>query len=166
MKNLNEKGFGIVEVILVSAIMAIVFLGIMSYLNSYSRLTAINKMETEALYYARSSLEQARAVRDENSDINYTYGWDVMYGLDFASTSHYNFQISGLGWIPVVGDKIIEGYTIWVTLESVYRDVNDDIDLVAGVLDDNSIKVISHVSYFSRGEAKEIILFEYLTNFK
>jgi len=166
MKNLNEKGFGMIEVILVSSIMVIVFLAIMSYLSCYFKLTSINKTETEALYYARSSLEQARAVRDENSDANYTYGWDVLYDLDFASTSHYNFQISGLSWTPVVGDKIIERYTIWVTLESVYRDVNDDIDLVAGVLDNNSIKVISHVSYSFRGEAKEIILFEYLTNFK
>lgn len=166
MKNLKEKGFGIIEVLLVSAIMATVFLGIMSYLNSYSKLTAINKMETEALYHARSSLEQARAVRDENSGTDYIYGWNILDGLDFAPTSHYNFQLSGSSWIPVVGDKIIDRYTIWITLDPVYRDVNDDIDLVGGVLDNNSMKVISHVSFFSRGETKEIILFEYLTNFK
>ena len=166
MTNLSEKGFGMVEIIIVSAILALVSFGAVSYLNSYSKLGAINKMQTEALYYARSSLEQARAVRDENSVDDRSYGWNVLDGLSFAPTSHYNFQLSGSGWAPVIGDRVNEGYTIWVTFASVNRDVNDDIVLSGGILDDNSIKVTSHVSFQIRGESKEVELFEYLTNIK
>lgn len=160
MNNLNEKGFGIVEVILVSSILSIVFLAIVGYLVSFSRLTSINRMELEALYHARSSLEQARAVRDGSN------GWDILSNLDFSPTSHYNFQISGSSWVPVTGDKIIEKYTIWVVLDPVFRDINDDINLVGGTQDSNSMKVTTHVSFYAGGEAKEIELFEYLTNFR
>ncbi|MBU3965536.1 hypothetical protein KKA96_04130, partial [Patescibacteria group bacterium] len=64
LTQLTTKGFGLIEIILVVAVGAGVFLSIEQYLSLSLKATAQNITRVEAMYLAESSLEQARAIRD------------------------------------------------------------------------------------------------------
>ncbi len=160
MKNINEKGFGIIEVLVASTISIIVLLGIASYLNYAMKASAEGKNKVEALYHAKSLIEQARAVRDEDWDNISTLTKDVNYNFQESATSPKK-------WIAALGQRTIEEYTVQIVFSQVNRDAtSSDIVSSGGSLDDNTIKATSTVTYSSRNGAKQVSLFEYLTNYQ
>jgi len=158
MNNLKQNGFGLVEIIIVTSLSFIVLLGVTSYLNSSLKIASEGVNKVEALSYARSSLEQARALRDAD--------WSNISGLTLDSNYYFD-EVGSIpdAWVSVLGQKTIGKYTIWVVPSSVLRDGNDDIAL-AGTIDPKTIKITSSVSYYSSGSLKQIDLFAYLTNFR
>lgn len=163
MDNFKQKGFGLIEIILAATIAIVVFLSVESYLNFSLKVAAEDVSQTEALYLAKSLLEQARGVRDEND------GWENNIS-SLALDSPYYFQASGTSpekWAPVSGNQTVGKYTIWFDVSSVERDAgNGNIVASGGVIDGNTLKFTSHVSWSERSGAKHIDLFEYLTNFR
>lgn len=159
MNNLNQKGFGLIEIVLVATIAIVVLLSVAEYLNYSLKIASMDISQTEALYFAKSSLEQARAVRDEN--------WANISALVKGDEYHFEADISNpQKWVSVSGTKIVGKYTAWIVSSDVYRDVNDDIVSAGGSLDANTIKITSSVTYLTREGTKQIDLYEYLTNFK
>lgn len=157
MKNINEKGFGIIEVLVASTISIVVLLGIANYLNYAMKVSAEGSRKVEALYHAKSLIEQSRAFRDED--------WDILW--DLTKDANYYFKQSATTpkkWVEVSGQRIFEGYTMQVVFSSVNRDLNDDIVSTGGGGDDNTIKVTSTVTYSTRDGTGQVELFEYLTN--
>ncbi|MCK5475962.1 MAG: hypothetical protein KAI71_05285 [Candidatus Pacebacteria bacterium] len=157
MKNINEKGFGIIEVLVASTISIVVLLGIASYLNYAMKVSAEGTKKVEALYHAKSLIEQSRAFRDED--------WDVLWAL--TKDANYHFDQSATTpekWVAVLGQGTFGEYTMQVVFSKVERDLNDDIVLTGGSGDDNTIKVTSTVTYSTRDGTGQVELFEYLTN--
>ena len=157
MKNINEKGFGIVEVLVASTISIIILLGIASYLNYAMKVSAEGAKKVEALYYTKSLIEQARAARDEDWDNISTLTKDVSYNFQESATSPKK-------WVAVLGQRTFGEYTAQIVFSEVNRDINDDIVSVGGSPDSNTIKAASTVTYLTRDGTKQIDLFEYLTN--
>ncbi len=171
-KNQKRKnGYGIVEILVVLSIGMILFLSVSSFLNLSLKIVMDDVKKTEALSLARSSLEQARAVRDEDQidPADPKLGWTNLSGLTFGS--HYHFSPTGPvpeKWAAVAGDGIVGKYTAWVITSQVARDNagRGDIVSVGGMIDPDTIKITSNVSYAAYGGTKTITLYEYLTNFK
>ena len=171
MNNFNQKGFGLVEIIIAATIGMIILLSVAAYLNFSLKIAAEDINRAEALYFAKSSLEQARSVRDEGDYENKNYGYENLYSLTFGDQYYFKADTSGpKKWISVPGSNTIGRYTVWVVLSDVYRDkdvgVYKDIVSSAGTLDSETLKITSSVSYQTRDGIKQIDLHEYLTNFK
>ena len=127
MNNFKQDGFGLIEVIIVATIGVIVFLSSASCLNSFLGITMLNIDKTEALFLTKSSLEQARALRDED--------WTNISGL--VSGNLYYFESDGGSpekWIAQAGTKSENKYIIWVVVSEVQRDGNDDL-VESGAID-------------------------------
>lgn len=157
--NITEKGFGLIEIIVVVSIGIITFLSIENFLNFSLRTAKDDTAQMEAVFLARASLEQARSVRDEN--------WTNLSSLTLGS--NYSFAenaLSPVGWMTQSGSVAVGKYTVWFNLSSVQRDASSDIVTSGGTVDPNTLKVDSYVSWPSSGGTKQISLTEYLTNFK
>ena len=158
MNNFNQKGFGLVEIIIAATIGMIVLLSVAAYLNFSLKIAAEDINRTEALYLAKSSMEQARSLRDEDwTNINTLARGDKHYFKAYTSDPKK--------WISATGSNVIGRYTAWVVLSDVYRDANHDIVSSAGALDTETLKITSSVSYPTRDGIKQVDLHEYLTNF-
>ncbi|MCK5084992.1 MAG: prepilin-type N-terminal cleavage/methylation domain-containing protein [Candidatus Pacebacteria bacterium] len=162
MNNFDQKGFGLVEIIIAATIGTIVFLSAILYLNFSLKIVAEDINRAEALYFAKSSLEQARSVRDED--------WTNINAL--VKGSEYYFEADASDpkkWIPVFGSKTIGRYTVQIVSSDVYRVLDGGIykDIVSsgGALDVETLKITSSVSYQTKNGIKQIELHEYLTNF-
>ena len=157
MDNSKQNGYGLIEIIIVSSIGIIVFLSVSVFLNSFLRIAIHNINTTEALFLAKSSLEQARAIRDED--------WANISSLNIDDSYHFDSdEASPEKWEAQLGTKSENKYTIWITVSEVQRDGDDDIVLVGGT-DDNTLKITSNVSWPTPNGMEQISLFGYLTNF-
>ena len=158
MNNFNQKGFGLVEIIIASTIGMIILLSVAAYLNFSLKIAAEDVNRAEALYFAKSSLEQARSIRDED--------WTNINTLAMGDEYHFKANDSNpKKWISEDGSNTIGRYTIWVVLSDVYRDINYDIVSTGVTPDTETLKITSSVSYPTRDGIKQIDLHEYLTNF-
>lgn len=172
MSNSKQNGYGLIEIIIVASIGMMVFLGVSGCLNTFLKITIQNVNTTEALFLAKSSLEQARAVRDEGNEGAGVLGWINIIGLDATDLDTGNpfyFESDGGSppkWVSQPGTKSVDKYTVWITVSRVQRDGNSDIVSSGGTNDDNTLKITSNVSWLTEHGTKQISLFEYLTNFR
>jgi len=158
----------LIEIIVAATVGIAILLAAATYLNFSLRVAAEDINQVEALYFAKSSLEQARAVRDEEYSGNKNYGYENLYSLTFGNPYHFEADISiPPKWIAVSGSETIGRYAIQFIVSDVYRDaISDDIVSSGGVLDPEILKITSNVSYATRGGIKQIGIYEYLANFK
>ena len=168
MNDSNQKGFGLIEIIVAIAISIVVFVPVVLYLNFSLKIAAEDVSRVEALYLAKSSLEQARSIRDED--------WANLSVL--TENSAYHFDPNPLipipnsptprKWVSDTGSNTVGGYTVWVILSSVHRDsaTHDIVTPFAGSYEDiKTLKITANVSYMTRNGERQIKLHEYLTNF-
>lgn len=161
IKNIGKKGFGLIEILLVVGVGMGTFLGIEQYLNLSLRAATQDSRQTEALYWVKSNLEQARAVRDDEN------GWTLISGL--TAGNQYSFLPDASAPQKLItqnGTKIEGKYTVWITTSAVERDASDNIVSTGGTVDPNTLKINSNVSWLENGATKQISFSEYLTNFK
>lgn len=155
----KKNGFGLIEIILVIGVGMATFLSVEQYLNLSLKAAIQDSYQTEALYWAKSNLEQARAVRDED--------WALLSTLTIGN--QYNFIANGATpekWIAQMGTRNEGRYTVWFTVSQVQRDANSDIVAIGGFADPNTFKITSNVSWLENGAAKQTGISEYLVNFK
>ena len=157
INNSDQKGFGLIEMIVAIAIGIVVFVPIVLYLNFSLKIAAEDVSRVEALYLAKSSLEQARSIRDED--------WANINVLTIGDSYYFEPNISSpKGWVSSTGSDTIGKYTVWVVSSKVYRDGSYNI-VPAGNYDPETLKITASVSYMTRNGERQINLHEYLTNF-
>ena len=159
MNSSKQNGYGLIEIIIAITVGMMVFLSVSEYLNSFLKVSIKNINTTEALFLAKSSLEQARAVRDED--------WVNISSLNPGDS--YCFNSDGASpekWVSQAGTKSEDKYTIWIVVSEVERDGNDDIVSAGTYTDENTFKITSNVSWPIASGTEQISLFEYLTNFR
>lgn len=159
--NSGQKGFGLIEIILIAGIGVIVFLGFEQYLNLSLKSVQQDKRNTEALYLAGSLLEQSRAVRDE--------AWANISSPVADADGKYHFSTPGTSpdkWTTAAGAITSGQYTMWVKNYQVERDVNKNIVSSGGVVDSNTLKVTATVSWSDITGTKEVNISEYLANYQ
>jgi Tfp pilus assembly protein PilV len=155
----KKTGFGLIEILLVVSVGMATFLGVEQYLILSLRAASQDVHQTEALYWAKSNLEQARVIRDED--------WALISGLTVGNQYSFLPNASTPQELTTQSGTKIEGiYTVWITTSQVQRDASDDIVTVGGVVDPNTLKINSTVSWLESGALKQVTISEYLVNFK
>jgi len=160
MNDSNQKGFGLIEIIVAIAIGIVIFVPVVSYLNFSLKIAAEDVNRVEALYLAKSSLERARSIRDED--------WTNIDALVEGNAYYFKPDLSDPeGWISDTGSETVGRYTVWVVSSAVHRDStsHDIVTPPSGALDPKTLKITANVSYMTRDGARQINLHEYLTNF-
>ena len=153
----NNKGVGLLEILIVTAIIGVGFLAIISFLLFCRGITFQVARNTEATSLAEEGVEAVRNLRDES--------W----------ATNIKFLVSGATYYPVVSaDKwslsptdpgpINNLYTRTATVEAVSRDASDDI-AASGADDPSTKKVTVTVSWQEASRSKEVVLTTYITNF-
>jgi len=151
----NQKGIGMVEVIVSLAVIAITFWSFFELARYNLKIQEQSRFKIEALNLAAEAMEATRSVRDED--------WNNIDPL--VSGTRYYPAISANKWTLSSTDPgAINGfYDRWVTVEEVFRDGNDDI-AVAGVQDTETRKIIVIVEWNDHGTIRDITLTSYLTS--
>lgn len=157
MKKNQEKGIGMVEVIVSLAVIAIAFWSFYG-LATYSLIVQEqNKAKIEALNLSSEAIEAVRVIRNED--------WSNLSSLTLE-TRYYPI-ISENKWVlSDTEPTLINGtYNRWVIMERVYRDGNDDIS-AAGMEDIQTRKITVTTEWTHRSKTNQITLVTYLTDYK
>lgn len=153
----SKKGFGLIEILIVTAIVSVGLLSIISFLIFSRGVTFKITRNTEAVSLAEESIEAARGIRDDS--------WAAISTLN-NSTIYYPVISSGSWTLTTINPGLINNlYTRTVVLSSVSRDGNDDIVSNGGVVDTGTRKITSTVSWTENGKNEQVVLSTYITNF-
>ena len=149
----NHKGFGLIEILIVGAVIGIGFVGLVAFLISSASTTFQITRNTEAAALAEEGMEAVRSMRDES--------WSLV-----STAGTYYPEISVDKWTLVSTDPgLINGlYTRTVVIDNVNRDTNDDI-ASSGTLDPNTKRVTVTVTWQENQKAEDVTIETYITNF-
>ena len=141
-KIINQKAFGMIEVLVSLAIASIVLLTFTS-LNVYNiKVSRANITKLKASMYLQELIEAAKDL--EQSD------WDAIVNSPCSTACHP--QIQGDAWVLVSGDESLDNntYTRSVKFEEVHRDQLAFPNIIVdsgGVIDPNTKKSIAEISW-------------------
>jgi len=154
-----KRGFGLLEIVIASAIVSITLFSLSFVFVLSARLEAQSISKVRANFLAEEGLEAMRFLRDK--------GWDANLGSLSAGINYYlSFATTTADWsigMPYPG--FIDGFfSRRVTVEAVNRDSSDDIVTSGGVLDPNTKKINIEVSWSSYGATTTATLSTYLSD--
>jgi len=155
------RGFTIIEIVVVIAIITTVFIAILSFFVFDAKVAEREQMRIKAISLAEEAMEAVRSFRD-NTD------WDINGVGILNVNTDYGLAVSGMGWDIVLGDENINSFTRSIIFENVSRDLNDDIESIYNISNDDSDtkKVTVIVSWIDRQGSASESLKTYFTNWK
>lgn len=155
----KNKGIGLVEILIVTAVLGVGLLAVISFL-IYSRGVTFQVARTvEATSIAEEGIEAVRVMRDD--------GWTTNIAtLDAGTPATYYPVVSADKWTLTTTDPgpINNLYTRTVVVEQVGRDGADEILSSGGTIDPNTKKVTATVTWTENGRNKQVQLVAYITN--
>ncbi len=155
---MKNRGFTIIEIIVVIAVIVTIFGAILGFFAFEARVAERSRMRLTAISLAEETMEAVRNFRDNTT-------WATA-GVGYLTTSiDYHPVSSSVGWNIISGNENINGFTRKINFDRVYRDANDNIS-GSGIEDSNSRKVTVTVSWTDRQGATNESLVTYITNWK
>jgi len=155
-KNL-EKGLGMVEIIVVTAVITVAFTAILQLFTLQAQTERARREQLAAYALLSEVLEAVRAVRDDN--------WSNLSSL--TAGADYYPVISGSAWTLTSTDPgPIDGYSRWVVFGSVQRDGSDDIVASGGIIDSDTLRVTAYAEWLAGNSTTTKSLATYLTNWQ
>lgn len=156
MQQSANRGFGLIEILVGSAILVTALWGISAYYQSSLQVSRTTAQIVQASYLLEEGIEVARFFRDTGwSNIGAPADGTVYYlawsGTSFATSTTVTSLVDG-----VFEQKL--------TFNDVYRDLNDDITASGGTLDPNTKKVTVAVSWWDRTATTTRSVATYFTN--
>ena len=150
----KQKGFGLIEILIVGAVISIGFVGLVAFLVSSSGTTFKITRNTEAAALAEEGVEAVRSMRDES--------WSLV-----STAGTYYPEISIDKWTLLTMDPgLVNGlYTRTVTIEDVNRDVTTHNISPTGDPDANTKKVTVAVTWKENQKTEDVTIETYITNF-
>lgn len=141
MKRRNkENGFGLVEVVVGSAVLSVALLGISTFFQTTLRASKATETAVQGDYFLEEGIEALKLFRD----ISYTGNIRNM-----STTTTYYFSWSGTSWASTTVNTLIDNkFERKVTFTDVKRDVNSDI-ATTGTYDPDIKLVTVSVSWWS-----------------
>lgn len=154
---MNQRGLGMVEIIVVVAVILVGFTAILQLFRLQIQTERIKREELAAYALLSEALEAVRSVRDSN--------WGNLSALTMRAD--YYPVISGTAWtLSLTNPGPTNGYSQWVVLSSVQRDINANIIPSGGSTDADTFRVRAYVEWQSSGNTKTKSLTTYLTNWQ
>lgn len=155
----EESGLGMVEMIVVLAILVTTFAAMLQMLFLQRQAQILAEQQAAAYLVARETMEAVRSVRDSDWANITSLSYDTPYYPQINASSEWELVAIDPG--PVSGI-----YTRWVEFNEVLRDANDDI-ATSGTADPDTRKVITYVEWTKSGdETRTITLEAYITNWQ
>lgn len=147
-----------VEIIVVVAVVMVAFTAILQLFKLQVQEERSKREELQAYALLAESLEAVRVIRDD--------AWTNLSSLTLGAD--YYPIISGNAWTLIATNPgPIDGFTRWVTVNSVRRDdASHDIVLVGGSVDSGTLQVTAYVEWTSRGNTKTRDVTTYVTNWQ
>lgn len=153
------KGFTIVEIIIISGIIALALASILQLENMSLRSRQAAEAKTQAVFYLEEGYEVLRALRDGGWDANIaSLGYDTEYYLVLIDG---NWQVTNEA-PPPLGGKFVRT----AVFSPVYRDEQGDITDSGGTPDGNTRKAAIKVEWSEHGAVQNISGSTYLTNWR
>lgn len=157
----TQKGFGMVEVVVVAALIAGTLFAFTQAGIVSLRLLRRERENLEATLLAREALEAVRSVRDESWIAN--IGWRTETPLASPSLPYHPVLAAGRWTLATTSPGLIDGkYARYVEFENVGRDLQDRIVSSGGINDPGTRKVTATAS----SSAVAITLITYITDFQ
>lgn len=151
---LKQRGFGLLEVAIGSAIVSVALLTLVNTYGTYVRAALDNEAVIKSAYLIEEGVEAAKLLRDAS--------WATNLAALSADTAYY-FSWDGLNWVTTETPQYIDGFFRSFTVSPVFRDANSDI-ASAGTLDQNTLKLTVSVSWPTRGATTTKVISTYITN--
>lgn len=157
-----RKGFGLVEIVIASAIISATIFSLVYVFVIATRLEAQSSNKIRANFIAEEGLEVLRLLRDSS--------WSsYLASLNTSTTYYLSFNPASSAWSIVTTDPgLIDGlFSRKITLDNVSRDpTTDDIEVIYNATNDDpdTKKFNVEVSWDERGLASEIIVSTYLAD--
>lgn len=157
MKKNTQQGLGIIEIIVVVAVILFGFTAILQLfrLNIQSSMTSRENLQAHALL--AEAIEAVRSVRDA--------GWINLSSL-IPGVDYYPVISAGAWTLQTTNPGPIDGFSRRVVLDQVRRDINSDIVTIGGTIDPDTLRVTAYIEWQSGGSAKTKNLVTYLTNWQ
>lgn len=158
-KNLTNKsrikGFGLIEIIVGSAILTISLAAVSTYFQKSLQFNQDNKKIVQASFLLEEGLEVVKFFRDTS--------WLNISGLT-AGTSYY-LNFNGTKWATSTSNVFVENlFERKLVINNVSRDANDDIVSSGGTNDTDTKKATISVSWRGRNSTTTKSISTYITN--
>ena len=133
-----NRGFGIIEIVIGSAVLATSLLGISAYYQQSLRVSNSTAQVVQASLLLEEGLEVAKFFRDTS--------WTNISAPATGAT--YYLAFDGTNWATSTTNTYVDGlFERKIRLDDVYRDGNDDVVSSGGTLDTGTRKVTATVSW-------------------
>jgi len=150
----KKSGMALAEIVIGAAIMSVAILSVISMYTTYVKYALSNSKNISASYILEEGLEVMTFFRDTS--------WVNISGL--STETAYYLTFNGTSWATTTSPQYVDDQFLRIiTVENVYRDANDDID-VSGNLDSNIRKITTTVSYWQGHATTTRSVSTYLTN--
>ncbi len=155
----KKKGFGLLEIIIASAIVSVTIFSLSYVFLIASKLNAVSSDTVRANFLAEEGVEALRFLRDKSWSAN-------LSGLSVGTTYYLSFVSATSAWsLGSSGGAYIDN-AFWrtITVANVGRDASFNILSSGGTNDPDTKKVNVQVAWLERGATTTITLSTYLTN--
>ncbi len=150
-----SKGFGLIEIIVGSAILTISLIAISTYFQKTLQLSQDSAKMTQASFLLEEGIEVAKFFRDTS--------WLNISGL--TSGASYYLQFNGTKWATTSSNVFVDGiFERKLVIDNVSRDANDDIVSSGGTNDADTKKATVSVSWLGRSGTTTKSISTYITN--
>lgn len=154
-KRKKKFGYGMVEIVVGSAIIASVLVATVTAVNEIRQLDVRTTKLIRANYLLLEGIDVVKILRDTS--------WSSEIATLSLGTPHY-LTWDSVSWGASTSVSVIDGnFYRTISFSSVNRDVNDDIATI-GALDAGTLKVTSSVSWSYRNSTSTKIFETYITD--
>ncbi|MEK7558365.1 MAG: hypothetical protein AAB507_00885 [Patescibacteria group bacterium] len=157
LKNFGgQAGFGLVEVVIGSAIISLALLGVISVASNSLRVADHSLREAQAGYLLLEGGEALRSMRD--------ISWTNINGLSTTTTYYLAFSTTTNRFATTSANSFVDGiFERSFTTSDVFRNGSDNIT-ASGTYDSGTRKIRMNVSWRERGATTTTLTDFYLTN--
>ncbi|OHA84333.1 MAG: hypothetical protein A2937_01175 [Candidatus Yonathbacteria bacterium RIFCSPLOWO2_01_FULL_47_33b] len=152
----KHRGFGILEMVIASAILSVSLLGISSFYQDALRVSRTTTSFVQANYLLEEGVEAVKLMRDKS--------WSgSIAGLTPGAS--YRLAYTSGSWATTTTMTLIDGvFDRTFVLENVNRDGNDDITTSGGTLDAGTKKLTVSVAWGGQSGTTTKSITTYIAN--
>ncbi|HUW21678.1 MAG TPA: prepilin-type N-terminal cleavage/methylation domain-containing protein [Candidatus Bathyarchaeia archaeon] len=165
MKQKAAKGQTLIELLIATAIFALIISPFVSSLANLTFAQVRYRHQIQAAQYAREALEIAYNIIINLED---TQAWDT-FVADYADNGqvYHPTLTEPLSLMTGIELPIAGKFSRQIAFEKARRD-NDtlDIDKNGAIIDSNTLKITVTVNWNDQGKTQDVKIFTYLINFK
>jgi prepilin-type N-terminal cleavage/methylation domain-containing protein len=157
----KDKGFGLIEIIISIALVTIFLLTFTTLTLEAIKISQTNTKELKATMCLQELIEIAKDLEQSN--------WEEITNSNCYDPNVCHPEIQDNKWILVPGEENLDGYQRSLSIEPVYRDQLSFPNIIVsnnGVLDPDTKKIVTKISWDDGFNPRSLILETYVYNFQ